>query len=120
MKERIKQIRDYYGLSQSAFAKRIGVSRSSVCQFEKGDYGLSNSTIINICREFNINESWLRDGSGDMLIDKSAESEVARIVGNAFADGDDFIIKTFLALGQLTPQQWQLVKDFVEKIKSGT
>ncbi len=120
MKDRLKKIREKYGLNQSAFAARIGVSRAAVCKFEKGESNLSSSTIINICREFNINESWLRDGSGDMLIDKSAESEVARIVGNAFADGDEFIIKTFLALGQLTPQQWQLVKDFVEKIKSGT
>lgn len=120
MKERIKLIREQYGLSQSAFAARLGISRASVCQLESGINGASNSTVINICREFNINREWLETGKGDMLISLNDGEKLARVVADVLADGDDFVVKTFLALGQLSPQQWQLVKDFVDKIKSGT
>jgi len=120
MKERIKLIREQYGLSQSAFAARLGISRASVCQLESGINGASNSTVINICREFNVNREWLETGNGDMLINTTESEELARTVAKILADSDEFVIKTFLALGQLSPQQWQLVKDFVDKIKSGT
>lgn len=120
MKERIKLIRKHYGLNQSAFAKRLGVTRSTVCQYEAGTCGLSTATILSICREFNVNKDWLETGSGDMLNNTTDSEELARTVAKILADSDEFVIKTFLALGQLSPQQWQLVKDFVDKIKSGT
>lgn len=117
MKYRIKKIRKQLDLSQAAFGARIGVSAAGVSQFEKGVNLPSNATILNICREFNVNEDWLRTGYGAMFMEISRAEMAARIVGNAIADGDDFIISTFVALGQLTPAQWAVVKDFVDKIK---
>ena len=55
-----------------------------------------------------------------MFLELSRAEMAANIVGNAIASGDDFVISTFVALGQLTPQQWAVVKDFVGKIKSST
>lgn len=120
MKERIKLIRQHYELNQSEFAKRLGVTRSTISQYEAGLSGVSNSTVQSICREFNVNKEWLETGNGDMLNSTTDSEELARTVAKILADSDDFVIKTFLALGQLSPQQWQLVKDFVDKIKSGT
>jgi hypothetical protein len=55
-----------------------------------------------------------------MFVKVSDDEQLAKLLGAVFTDGDEFVKKTFLALGQLSPQQWQLVKDFVDKIKSGT
>lgn len=118
MKERIKEIRKHYALSQEAFGARIGVSKVSVSQFERGANKPSGATMLNICREFNVNRDWLETGRGSMFVELSRSELAANIVGSAIGSGDDFVLSTFIALGQLTPAQWQLVKDFVEKIKS--
>ena len=72
MIKRIIQIREYYELSQEKFASRLGLSRNFINQVENGKKNLSDRSISDICREFNINEEWLRTGEGDMfnLMDK--------------------------------------------------
>lgn len=120
MNERIKELRQYLNLSQEAFGARIGVSKVSVSQFERGANNPSNATMLNICREFNVNRDWLETGTGSMFVELSRAEMAANIVASAIGSGDEFVLNTFIALGQLTPAQWQLVKDFVEKIKGST
>ena len=66
MRRRIRQIRKDYGLSQEKFAKRIGMSGSFFNQVETGKNNVSDRTIADICREFHVNENWLRTGEGEM------------------------------------------------------
>lgn len=64
MNGRIKKIRLESGLSQEAFGKRIKIRRSSVSKIETGENSPSDQTISLICKEFNVNEEWLRTGKG--------------------------------------------------------
>lgn len=64
MNNRIKELRIYLGLSQEAFGKRIKIQRSSVSKIETGENSPSDQTISLICKEFNVNEEWLRTGKG--------------------------------------------------------
>lgn len=64
MKNRIKQIRKDNILSMEEFAKRIGITRSSVSRIESGENNPSEQTIILICKEFGINKEWLLTGKG--------------------------------------------------------
>ena len=96
MKDRIKEIRNYYKLSQEQFGARIGITRASVSQIEKGTNGASNATLLNICREFNINKDWLETGNGNMFLELSRAEMAANIVGNAIASGDDFSLSCSL------------------------
>lgn len=118
MKDRIKQIRKALKLTQTDFGKRIGVAGNTITSYETGTREPSNTVITAICREFNVNYDWLLNGSGDMFVELSAQELAAKIVGQALATKDDFIINTFIALGQLSPQEWAAIKAFVEKIKS--
>jgi transcriptional regulator with XRE-family HTH domain len=117
---RVKDVRKSLGVSMETFGARIGVTRSAISRIESGVVGVTNQNITAICREYNVNESWLRSGIGNMFLELNRAEMAANIVGNAIASGDDFVISTFVALGQLTPQQWAVVKDFVYKIKSST
>ena len=63
MNERIKSVRVMHGLNQTDFAKRLSISRSAVCKIESGENSPSDQTINLICKEFDINEEWLRTGT---------------------------------------------------------
>ena len=65
MNERIKQVRLKFDLTQSEFGERIGITKSSVSTIESGKSNPSDQTIRSICREFSVNESWLRTGEGE-------------------------------------------------------
>ena len=80
MNERILLIRKNANLTQKDFADRIGVKRNTVAVYESGGCNVSDSVIKMICREFSINESWLRSGEGDMYV--PVEDETAAIVSS--------------------------------------
>lgn len=117
MNERIKELRKTLGLSQEAFAERLGLKGSAVSLVECGRRNVTTQNINAICREFGVNEEWLRTGSGDMFEEMSRAEKAAQIVGAALGSGDEFILNTFIALGQLSPAEWELIKKFVDKIK---
>lgn len=119
MNERIKELRKTLGLSQEAFAERLGLKGSAVSHLESGRRNVTTQNINAICREFGVNEEWLRTGSGDMFEEMSRAEKAAQIVGAALGSGDEFILSTFIALGQLSPNEWEIIKKFVDKIKGG-
>lgn len=65
--ERVKQLRSELGLSGEKFGARLGVGRSAISDIERCRNGLSEQNIKSICREFNVNENWLRTGEGEMF-----------------------------------------------------
>ena len=66
MKDRIKQIREHFGLSQAHFAQRIHKSPGFISLVETGRSYVSDDTIKSICSAFSVNEAWLRNGEGEM------------------------------------------------------
>ena len=72
MNTRLKEVRLLYGLSQGDFGRRIGIeSRSHISALEKGRRVITDRVINDVCREFNINEQWLRTGKGEKLTVKT-------------------------------------------------
>jgi transcriptional regulator with XRE-family HTH domain len=69
--ERIKELRKALSLTQTAFGERIGLKQNSVALIEAGRT-TSDQTIFAICREFRVNEAWLRTGAGEMFIPSPA------------------------------------------------
>lgn len=67
MNERIKELRAALGYTQEEFGKRIGIQRAAINKWEKGINGIADSMVISICREFGVNEQWLRTGEGEMF-----------------------------------------------------
>ena len=66
--DRIYSLRKDLGLSQGAFGEKIGIKKSSVSSMEKNKSNPSEQTIKSICREFNVNYSWLVTGSGEVFL----------------------------------------------------
>lgn len=90
MNNRIKQIRQMENLTQSQFAEKINLSRNYVAMIEIGQRDPSDRTISDICRIFDIQEDWLRDGLEPMRAAKAKEDEIAELVGSALNGSSDF------------------------------
>lgn len=98
MNSRIKQIRKYYDLTQKKFAERIGVKQNTVAQYEMGRNTPIDTVISLICREFNINEEWLRNGTGEMFVKASTFSldDYAKL--HNLTEKDKEVIRRFMEL----------------------
>ena len=66
--ERIKQLRKELGMTQAKFGERVGIKQPSLAAIESGENTPSDQTVAFICREFRVNEEWLRTGAGEMFI----------------------------------------------------
>ena len=65
--DRIKKVRKSLDLTQEAFATRIGSVQNTITGYESGRRNPSAPVISLICKEFNVNEEWLRNGTGEMF-----------------------------------------------------
>lgn len=83
MKSRIVKVRQDAGMTQTAFADKIGLSKNYVWMIENGQREPGDRTISDICRIFGIREEWLRYGIDPMRAPRSEEEEIAEMVGAA-------------------------------------
>lgn len=117
MNERIKQVRQSAGLTQLQFAERLGLSRNFIAMMETGSRDPSDRTISDICREFNINEDWLRTGNGEMSRKLTRSQEIAEFMGDFMNEPDDSPRKRFISvLSKLSVDEWQLLAEIAKKM----
>ncbi|MCI1959675.1 MAG: helix-turn-helix domain-containing protein [Clostridia bacterium] len=69
MNKRLKLLRKALKLTQKEFGSKIGLKPSSYSDIENGRLTPTDRNISLICREFNVSESWLRDGVGEMFVE---------------------------------------------------
>ena len=89
MEERIKLIRKYYGLNQTQFAEKLGLSRNHIAQVETGKGKFSERTIKDICRIWNVNEDWLKSGEGEMFLSHNAQ--VSELLADVVKGNEPFL-----------------------------
>ena len=99
MKDRFKQLRTHFGLSQVQFAQRIQKSPGFIANVETGRSEVSDDTIREICSVFAIRFDWLKTGSGDMFLP-------GREVGEADKNKAGLRIKMVRKEHGLTQQQF--------------
>ena len=75
MNERIKELRKSLGLTQEKFAERLKMKRNTIANYEIGRNDPIPAVVTLICKEFNVNEDWLRNGTGEMFIEVPEEAE---------------------------------------------
>ena len=84
--ERIKLIRRHLNLNQTEFGLPIGLKQATVGQMENGSRNVTERSIIFICEKYNINETWLRTGEGNMFVELPPEDEVAAAISEVLED----------------------------------
>lgn len=109
------------GMTKTAFAEKLNITQAYVSALCGGKKTPSDRTIIDICREFDVNEYWLRTGEGEMFIQKSRGDEIAAFVGDILRDDSDFRQKFISVLARMTTDEWKLLErkvlELAEEIK---
>lgn len=115
MNIRIAEVRKAVNLTQEKFAAQLGLSRNFLWMIEKGDRVPSDRTIADICREFNVNENWLRTGEGEMF--NPQDEKLAAFIGSLVADDSEpFKRRMVELLADLTPEEWKLLEKMAERL----
>lgn len=115
MNERLKIIRQELGLSQESFGKSINLSRSHIASLENGLRELTDRTISDICRIYNVNENWLRTGKDKMFLQLDREDELAKWAGSLVNPNNDnaFMKKFVHILSKLDVDDWKVLEKIV-------
>lgn len=114
--DRIKQIRNANNMTMEVFGKKIGVGKTAISHIESGRANPSERTIMLICREYNVSETWLKTGEGDMSIQKSPEEEITDFCMDILRDESDFRRRFISALAKLDTAQWGLLEDMARTL----
>lgn len=117
MKDRIKQVRKEAGVTQVEFGEIIGVKGNTMTNYENGMRTPSDAVIKAICREYKVNENWLRTGEGEMYIDFSRNDEIANLTLKLLKEEpDSFKNRLVSVLSRMTEDEWELLERKMHEI----
>ena len=113
MNERLKELRKTIGLTLSQFGERLGVSKSAASLWESGGRNLSDSTIKLICKEFYVNEEWLRTGEGDMFVSDTSKILDDMVAAHGLGHEQRIMLEKFV---RLKPEVQQALLNYVMEV----
>ena len=116
MHTRISKLISALGLKKTEFASRLNISQSHVSNLASGEKIPSDRTISDICREFDVNEGWLRTGEGEMFRQLGREEEITDFLAGLIREPDAFQARLIAALAKLTPEQWELFETVFDSL----
>lgn len=127
MNERIRRVRKEAGLTQTEFGAKIGIKGNTITNYEKGLRTPSDAVIFSMCREFNIDEHWLRTGEGSPDRKLTPSEEIEKIVRNLLdysKDSEknplyDMIIEMMKDYNELDPDSQAVIKNYCSKVQAG-
>lgn len=117
MNERLKELRKNLGLTQQEFAERLGIKRNAVTNYEVGRNAPADMVISLICREFGVNETWLRTGEGPQFMELTRTEEIQKMVDDIMYDRPESFRRRFVAsLAALDANGWDALEKFIDSI----
>lgn len=116
MGERVKAIRKHLGLTQEEFAYRLQISRSNIATYEAERSNIGEAVIKLICREYGVNETWLRTGEGDMFQTLTREDEIGRFMSDLIRDEGTFKKRLVSAMAKMDVSEWEALERIARKL----
>lgn len=117
MKNRIREIRIEAELTQEEFAKRINLTKNFISLIENGARNLSERSVIDICREFNVNYDWIKFGKGSKYKTEKIIDQLSKLFNSvAHEPNYSFRKSVFLNLTKLDPKDWEPLREIAEKV----
>ena len=117
MNERLKALRKRLGYTQQEIADRLGIKRNTFANYEIGRNKPIDAVITLICKEFGVNEVWLRTGEGgeeNMFTKVSDEDRFSLSLGKLSTTDNRFLQNALIALAETEPEKLKIIEEFMK------
>lgn len=118
--ERVRLLRKkYLHLTQENLGEPLGLTRANIANIEAGRISVTDRVIIALCDKFNVNEEWLRSGTGEIFVELSREEEIAEFIGCVLAEKEDSFKKRYIdMLSKLDDDGWAALERVAEAMNA--
>lgn len=101
-------------MTQVEFGEKIGVKGNTVTNYENGLRTPTDAVILSICREFGVNENWLRTGNGEIY--KTTEDKLSTYLAQIAKGNDDFIKDIIEVYMEVDESSRQALKEIAKRM----
>ena len=120
--DRFKQLRKVCNKTQDEFAEIFGMTRSGICDIEKGRNNVTEKHLIMLSNwhERKVNIDWLRTGEGgpeDMFLHLEENDLVAQ-AATLLGEKDQLFETLVVTYSKLTPENKKVLLDFFRDFSS--
>lgn len=119
--ERVRELRKALNLTLEKFAEPLGVKKAAISNIENESRNLTEQMTKAICREYSINEEWLRDGTGEMFVQvteyEKAYNRFGYIMENSSPSKKAALSVLLELLYTVPDDKWDMLMEEFEKIK---
>lgn len=119
IRDRIAIVREQVKKSQEEFGNALGVTKSTISLLETKKRAPSERLIRDICREFNVNDDWLRTGAGgDDNMFLSEEMSFLYNLGKLGSEKNEFKKFCLNMMLNMPDEYWNYLYQEFEKFKN--
>ena len=119
--ERIKELRSFLGLTQQQFADSLGIKRNTIAKYETGRGDPIDAVVSLICKTYNVNENWLRNGEPPMLLEVSRDQQIMDFIASAMkGESDNFKRRLLAVLSRLNESEWAILEKRLRELVDET
>lgn len=114
--ERIRELRkEHLKMSMEAFGSRLGVSRDIINNIElnrlaRPDQKMSLYKLV--CKEFNVSEEWLLNGTEPMFA--TVEDEYSASIDQIMSGENEFAKNIFKTFSKFSKEDWEALQHIIE------
>ncbi len=115
--ERVKAIRTEKKMTMEQFGEKLGVQKSAISKIEKDKVNLTEQMFLLICREFGVNEVWLRTGEGGIenMFTKLSDDDRYSINLGKLSITENQLAKNMLnAIAEASPEKLKHIEEFMK------
>ena len=117
--ERIKAVRKHFKLTQAEFGERIGVKGNTIATYEIGRNAPVDAIFSLLCREYGVNEIWLRSGEGDMFQAMNEDEELDAYLGDVMNDEpESFLRRLTMEMKNWAPEVWHMLEEICKRLET--
>ena len=109
--KRVYDLRKQLNLTLEKFGEPLGVTKTAISRIEKEERTITDQMAKAICREYGVNEEWLRTGEGEMFVPLNRTQQIAQLTADLFKEEKDSFNERFLfALSKLIESDWKVLE----------
>lgn len=114
--KRVFELRKKLNLTLEKFGEPLGVTKTAISRIEKEERTITDQMAKAICREYGVNEDWLRTGDGDMFVPQTRSEKIAEFAGSLMKEEDSSFKKRLIeALARLDEKDWEVLEGIAKK-----